>query len=201
MTKFNFLVNPDSLGLTSCLSHGSFAILMREDLADIMNILRTATIEELNEAVTNGRVCINKFITSRFGYNDNYRLNDEWKLKLTRIGMNLYTFILMPYTSAGLTIHNNGLRSIAKQYIISDRELMVWVDYPWLSKLFYLKEYAKVIVDGNLISAIGKYKVSFSMKEYFNWVEDNNWSIGHTHPVFRKYLKQQMEYRSSRLHK
>lgn len=194
MTLHDFLVNPSELGLTSCLTQEKLSILFMDDLIDIMNVLRSTDHKEIDQIVRSGKLCLNRFITSRFGYKGHYKVNEDWRLKLVRVSKDLYAFVLDPTNSVSVVSQRAGLAEIAMPFIEDKNQLTLWLDYSYFSKVFYLQEFSKVIKDQTLIAALAAYDDAFNKVEYFKWIDEYKWTLGHTHPLFRLYLKAHLEY-------
>lgn len=198
MSNLQFLVDPNNLGITSSRVEPTLELLYRDDLTNILNELKSTNEEVLVELVASGKICVNKIITGRFGYNDNYKINDNWVLRLIRCSRSVFVFMVFPTNTSGLEKHRQGLEVIAKQHIKDKTQLNIWLDYSWFSKLFYLSEYALIINDDKLRKAIEEYDPAFDRVQYLKWINDTEWNLGHIHAIFRKYLKHQLQYQKGR---
>ena len=199
MSQLSFLVNPDDVGLTSCLEKPNVGLMEVDELHETLYTLRNYKVDIINSVAKQGRLFLNKGVKTRQGFNDFYRINDSWRLVIQRVSRDLYVFNLEPITIDAISNFKNGLNKIAKLYLKNNIDLDVWVRYEWMTKIFYLKEFAVVVSDRNLINAMSIYTTLYSRANYLEWAKEYNWPLLSMSFTYRKYLKIHTTYHSSKI--
>lgn len=189
MSQLSFLVNPDDVGLTSCLEKPTVELIEVDALHDILHTLRDYRVDVINNIVRQGRMFLNKGVNTRQGFNDFYRINDSWRLVIQRVSRDLYVFNLEPITIDAISSFKNGLNKVAKRHLENNMDLDIWVRYDWMTKIFYLKEFAKVVTDPDLVKAMNIYTTLYSRNDYLEWAKEYKWPLLSMSFTYRKYLK------------
>ena len=189
MSQLSFLVNPDTVGLTSCTNKPNVELMDVAELHDILHTLSDQRISDINNVVKQGKMFLAKGVNTRQGFNDFYHINDSWRLTIQRVSHDLYVFCLAPITIDAVSSFKNGLNKVAKRYITNNVDLDIWVRYDWATKIFYLQEFARVIADPKLIEAMNIYTTLYSRTDYLQWAEEYKWPLLNMSFTYRKYLK------------
>lgn len=189
MSQLSFLVNPDTIGLTSCIDKPVMELMEVTELHEIIDILKNHRVDVINNIVKQGKMFLVKGVATRQGFNDFYHINDSWRLTIQRVSRDLYVFCLTPITIDAISSHKNGLNKIAKNYISNNVDLDIWVRYDWATKIFYLREFAQVIENPSLVKAMNIYTTLYSRNDYVVWAKEYNWPLMGMSFTYRKYLK------------
>lgn len=188
MSQLSFLVDPDDVGLTSCLQKPNIELMNKEELDEMVDKLRDCPANALNSIVKTGRILLHMGVDTRQGYEEPYIISDSWKLCIFRVLKNLYVFILQPTNITAISSYKTGLSRIAKSHLNNSVDLDVWIRYNWVTKLFYLKEFALVIETPQHTEAMLVYTPYYSRSDYLRWIEEYSWPMPAIGFTYRKYL-------------
>ena len=199
MSQLSFLVNPEDLGLTSCLRPADLEIIEPQELIDIVHELMTSDPAAITSKVRSGKMFLNVGSSTHTDINDSYTINSMWNLDIVRVDKDLYAFYLRPLNIEAISAYKTGLMRFARKYFDKTSDLDIWVRYQWITKVFYLQEFANVLNDPAKIEAMKVYTTLFSKLDYSRWIEEYNWDMPGISFIYRKYLKIQLNSHLSKI--
>lgn len=192
MNQLSFLANPEDLGLTSCLEPAELELIDVSELIDLVHELVTSDPAAITSKVRSGKMFLNVGSDTHTDINDSYSINSMWDLEIVRVDKNLYAFHLKPLNIEAISAYKTGLMRFARKYFSNTSDLDIWVRYQWITKVFYLKEFARVLNDPSKIEAMKVYTTLFSKLDYSRWIEEYNWDMPGISFIYRKYIKIQL---------
>ena len=199
MSQLSFLANPEDLGLTSCLRPTNLEIIESCELIDMVHELVTSDPAAIISKVRSGKMFLNVGSNTHTDINDSYTINSMWNLDIIRVDKNLYSFYLRPLNIEAISAYKTGLMRFARKYFNNTSDLDIWVRYQWVTKVFYLQEFANVLNDPAKIEAMKVYTTLFSKLDYSRWIEEYNWDMPGISFIYRKYLKIQLNSHLSKI--
>lgn len=200
MSQLSFLANPEDLGLTSCLEkYAAIEIVTIDGLLDLVSELKNAEPSAITAKVRGGNMFLNVGSNTHTDIENSYNINNLWNLEIVRVDKNLYAFYLKPLNIEAISAYKTGLMRFAKKYFNNNADLDIWIRYDWITKVFYLKEFARVLNCPAKIEAMKVYTTLFSKLDYSRWTEEYNWDMPTISFIYRKYIKIQLNNHLSKI--
>lgn len=199
MNQLSFLANPEDLGLTSCLEPATLELIGVNELIDLVHELITSDPAAITSKVRSGNMFLDVGSNTHTDINDSYAINSMWSLDIVRVDKDLYAFYLKPLNIEAISAYKTGLMRFARKYFNNTSDLDIWVRYQWVTKVFYLKEFASVLNSPAKTEAMKVYTTLFSKLDYSRWIEEYNWDMPGISFIYRKYIKIQLNSHLSKI--